>query len=214
MRVLKEGREREEWTDRIGAGRSEIGFGVTETWFGERSKFKLAGARLLAILGGWVGNDVMKLAAGSIYSTRKRWLEISTGIARRSEGQGGTARINSCLSSWRPHRRQWDDPRESLRRGGKAEPRGTRPRGGASPASQSAQPQSRRVRRWVTGVTSSRRATTRQTYLVTDDVNCNGGGVNLCAERSPAARIWRWQSDLYRATVPSKWDSVGLTVNI
>jgi hypothetical protein len=93
---------------------------------------------LLAILGGWVGNDVVKLAAGSIYSTRKRWLEISTGIARRSEGQGGTARINSCLSSWGPHRRRWDDPRESRRRGGKAEPRGTRPRGGASPVSQSA----------------------------------------------------------------------------
>jgi hypothetical protein len=36
--------------------------------------------------------------------------------------------------------------------------------------------------------------------------------VNLFAERSPAVRIRRWQSDLYRATVPSKWDSVGLTV--
>jgi hypothetical protein len=46
---------------------------------------------LLAILGGWVGDDVAKLAAGSIYSARKRWPGISMGNARQSEGQGVTS---------------------------------------------------------------------------------------------------------------------------
>jgi hypothetical protein len=32
--------------------------------------------------------------------------------------------VNPWLTSWRPHRRRWDDPRESRRRGVKAEPRG------------------------------------------------------------------------------------------
>jgi hypothetical protein len=41
----------------------------------------------------------------------------------------------------------------------------------------------------------------------------NGGSTNLCAGRSPAMSEQRWQSDLYQATVPLKWDSVGLTVN-
>jgi hypothetical protein len=59
-----------------------------------------------------------------------------------------------------------------------------------------------------------RMAFTERSYLVTDDVNRNGGSANLRAERSPAVKIRRWQSDLYQTTVPSKWDSVGLTVNI
>ena len=47
-------------------------------------------------------------------------------------------------------------------------------------------------------------AFTERSYLVTGDVNRNGGGMNLGAERSPAVKIRRWQSDLYQATVP--WD--------
>jgi hypothetical protein len=35
-----------------------------------------------------VGDDVVKLATGSIYSARKRWPGISMGNVRRSEGQG------------------------------------------------------------------------------------------------------------------------------
>jgi hypothetical protein len=38
-----------------------------------KTKFKLTGARLLVILGGEVGDDVAKLATGSIYSACKRW---------------------------------------------------------------------------------------------------------------------------------------------
>jgi hypothetical protein len=37
-----------------------------------------------------VGDDVAKLAAGSIYSARKRWPGILMGNARRSEEQGVT----------------------------------------------------------------------------------------------------------------------------
>jgi hypothetical protein len=40
---------------------------------GENAKFELAGDRLGAILGVVVRDDVAKLAAGSIYSARKRW---------------------------------------------------------------------------------------------------------------------------------------------
>jgi hypothetical protein len=40
---------------------------------GENAKFEFAGDRLGAILGLGVRNDVAKLAAGSIYSARKRW---------------------------------------------------------------------------------------------------------------------------------------------
>ena len=45
--------------------------------------------------------------------------------ARWSErGREVLVRMNPWLTSWRPHRRRWDGPRESRRRGGKAEPRG------------------------------------------------------------------------------------------
>jgi hypothetical protein len=45
--------------------------------------------------------------------------------ARWSErGREVLVRMNLWLTSWRPHRRRWDGPRESRRRGVKAEPRG------------------------------------------------------------------------------------------
>jgi hypothetical protein len=44
-----------------------------------------------------------------------RWLE---------RGREVSVRMNPWLTSWRPHRRRWSGPRESRRRGGKAEPRG------------------------------------------------------------------------------------------
>jgi hypothetical protein len=72
-------------------------------------------------------------------------------VALNLVGQRGRPEIrkiidfaNSCPPSWQLHRRWWDIDRESRRRGGKAEPRGTRSRGGGSPASLSLQPQSRR----------------------------------------------------------------------
>jgi hypothetical protein len=52
---------------------------------GENAKFELAGDRLGAILGVGVRDDVAKLAAGSIYSARKRW---PVNRARRAAGNG------------------------------------------------------------------------------------------------------------------------------
>jgi hypothetical protein len=49
--------------------------------------------------------------------------------ARWSErGREVLVHMNPWLTSWRPHRRRWDGPRESRRRGVKVEPRGGQPR--------------------------------------------------------------------------------------
>ena len=55
------------------AGHGEVSFTVYLNRVGENAKFELAGDRLGAILGVVVRDDVAKLAAGSIYSARKRW---------------------------------------------------------------------------------------------------------------------------------------------
>jgi hypothetical protein len=111
---------------------------VAETRIGGKPKFKLTDARLLAILGGGVGDDLAGLAGDSIYRAQRWWPRISTGTRGGRKGRELLMRMNSCLSSWRPQRRRLDGHRESRRRSGKAEPRGTRPRGSGSPASQSA----------------------------------------------------------------------------
>jgi hypothetical protein len=85
-----------------------------------------------------VGDDLAGLAGASIYRAQRRWPGISTGIRGGRKGGELLVHMNSCLSSWRPHRRRLDGHRESRQRGGKAEPRGTSPRGGGSPVSQSA----------------------------------------------------------------------------
>jgi hypothetical protein len=46
---------------------------VAETRIGGTLKLELAGDRLGAILGGLVRDDVVKLAAGSIYRRSERW---------------------------------------------------------------------------------------------------------------------------------------------
>jgi hypothetical protein len=46
---------------------------VAENGFGANSKFASSGEQLLAIRGGWVGDDVVKLSAGSIYRSLGRW---------------------------------------------------------------------------------------------------------------------------------------------
>ena len=107
-------------------------------WVGENAKFELTGDRLGAILGVVVRDDVAKLAAGSIYSARKRRQGILTATRGGRKGRELLARMNSCPPSWRPHRRRLDSRSESRRRGGKAKPRGTRPRSGGSPAKLSA----------------------------------------------------------------------------
>jgi hypothetical protein len=51
-------------------------------------------------------------------------------------------------------------------------------------------------------------------YPLVSSMNPGGGSMNPCVGRSPATSEQCWQSDLYQATVPLKWDSVGLTVKL
>jgi hypothetical protein len=49
---------------------------VAESGFGAKPKFELSEARVLAIVGGSVGDDVMQLGEGSIYRRSERWPQI------------------------------------------------------------------------------------------------------------------------------------------
>jgi hypothetical protein len=60
------------------------------------------------------------------------------GQSWRPETEKNHGAVGSCPQSWRAHRRRLDSRSESRRRGGKAKPRGTRPRGGGSPVKLSA----------------------------------------------------------------------------
>jgi hypothetical protein len=59
------------WADHGG-----VCFTVAETWFGESLKFELVGDWLGAILVGVVRDNVVELAAGSIYRRSERWWSI------------------------------------------------------------------------------------------------------------------------------------------
>jgi hypothetical protein len=94
------------------------------------SKIRELWRTIASIFGGWVGDDLAGLAGGSIYRKQERRPVILEVTHDGRRGRELLACVNSCLPSWRPHRRQLDDHRESRRCGGKAEPRGTRPSGG------------------------------------------------------------------------------------
>jgi hypothetical protein len=49
---------------------------VKENKFGENLKSELSEARLLAIAGDWVDDDVTQLGEGSIYRRLRRWRTI------------------------------------------------------------------------------------------------------------------------------------------
>jgi hypothetical protein len=85
-----------------------------------------------------VGDDPAGPVGASIYRAQRRWPGILTATHGGRKGRELLARMNSCPPLWRPHRRRLDSRSESRRRGGKAKPRGTRPRGGGSPAKLSA----------------------------------------------------------------------------
>jgi hypothetical protein len=65
-------REQKVCTDLNRARRSELFFAVYSNRFGGNAKFKLAGDRLGAMLGGWVRDDVAELTEGSIYRKQER----------------------------------------------------------------------------------------------------------------------------------------------
>jgi hypothetical protein len=55
---------------------------VAEKGFGENKEFGHTGDRLLAILGGWVADDLAELGTGSIYRENGRWLRETRGGRR------------------------------------------------------------------------------------------------------------------------------------
>ena len=130
------------------------------------------------------------------------------------KGRELLARMNSCLSSWRPHRRRLDGHRESRRRGGKAEPRGTRPRGGGSPASLSA-PAAKQG-----GTAVSHRSGVQHTggedllprgaiHPLRHESRCRWH--ELRRRESSAVRAPRWQSNLVQALYHGRAPSDSLT---
>jgi hypothetical protein len=124
--------------------------------------------------------------------------------------------MNQWLSSWRPHRRRWDSHRESWRHGGKAEPRGARPRSSGSPASLSVQAARQRGSTVGGGSSEWRPAHGfyRRPYLVTSDVNHNDGGTNHGEDQSSAVRVPRWRSDSYGLLYHGDPHSVDLTQRV
>jgi hypothetical protein len=51
---------------------------MAEKGFGGNKEFRHTGDRLLAILGGWVADDLAELVTGSIYRENGRWPQIWT----------------------------------------------------------------------------------------------------------------------------------------
>jgi hypothetical protein len=64
--------------------------------FGGKPKFKLYDARLLAILGGWVGDDLAGLAEGSIYRKQER----RPGILAVTRGGQRKKKSTGAVDSW------------------------------------------------------------------------------------------------------------------
>jgi hypothetical protein len=123
----------------------------------------------------WFHDDVAQLAAGSIYSARKRWpgnRATTRGGQRKKKFTGAAA---ACPMPWELLRRSAGSEGKSRRYGGKAKPRGTRPRGCGSPAKLSAVA----VATWYGG----------RTYLVTGVIH--GGDISgtPSAIHSPRAQI-------------------------
>jgi hypothetical protein len=122
--------EQQGWTNLYRAGHGEVLFAVSQNRFGGNLKLVLMVARLGAILDGGVCDDVAELTTGSIYTKRKRWPGIGTMTRGSRRDKELLARVNSCLPSWRPHRRWLDCYRESRRRNRGAQLRGARLEGG------------------------------------------------------------------------------------
>ena len=83
-----ETREQRARSDLKRASHGEDLFTVAETRIGEKPKFKLSEARLLTIVGGWVGDDVTQLGEGSIYRRLRRWPGIWMTMRGGRKGAG------------------------------------------------------------------------------------------------------------------------------
>jgi hypothetical protein len=98
-----------------------------------------------------------------------------SGDARRSEEGEVTAQVLSVRSPWLASRRWIEDYSGSRRSGGGVRARGAKPCDGCHRRAYLLRPQSKGVRRLVTGVISRRIAITWQPYRVIGGVNHNGG---------------------------------------
>jgi hypothetical protein len=112
--------------------------------FGGNKEFGHPDDRLLAILGGWLADDLAELVEGSIYRFQRRWPWILGKTHGGRRWRRILACVNWCPMSWQPHRRWLDSSGELRRCGGVVKTRGAGPSHGGSPASLSAPPQSRR----------------------------------------------------------------------
>jgi hypothetical protein len=65
-----------------------------------------------------------ELGARSIYRVRERWPRIWATTRGGRRNKSSLVRVSACPQSWRAHRRRWDCPRESRRRGRWTETRG------------------------------------------------------------------------------------------
>ena len=63
---------------------------MAEKGFGGNKEFGHTGDRLLAILGGWVADDLAELGTGSIYRENGRWPRIWTRHAAVGDEEEGT----------------------------------------------------------------------------------------------------------------------------
>jgi hypothetical protein len=159
-----------------------------------------------------VGDDLAGLVGTSIYRAQRRWPGIW--MTMRGGRRKGRALAHVDL---------WHLPRQSLRRatqrhkgsrrcGGGAQVRDTRPEDGCSPASLSAQAARQRgstVGGHRSGV--QRMAFTGRPYLVTGDVNHNGGGANHGEDQSSVVRVPRGRSNLILVLYHGELHSDNLT---
>jgi hypothetical protein len=151
------------------------------------------GARLEAILGGVVRDDLAELTAGSIYRPSERWPRIW----RRTRGGRRKGRLlaqvlsvrSPWLSLWRCTE-GYSDPVEVP--GHVAPSRATTVTGELICPGRKA----RGIRRWITGVISRRIAFTWQPYRVIGGANRNSSGTNRGGGRRrwDACLLWSVQA--------------------
>jgi hypothetical protein len=102
-------------------------------------KFKSSGEQLLAIFGGWVGDDLAGLAGGSIYREQERRpgiLTVTRGGQRKKKSTGARESVASIVAVT-PASHEEAQGFTVMR--WRAQVCGTWPEGGGSPASLSAQ---------------------------------------------------------------------------